>query len=156
MKKSVRIRKALPGEKPGYYNKTAKFLKKAQMGMGVTSPSNDPQRLNKIYTNVYASLKADLTPEMIYSSLIGEYALDEQTALMILKTALKKLAEEGEIDPESLGGGNSQQNQQQEQQPSETQDRESEEQYNQRMSEDAEQDELAMSDEGYYDEEKTP
>ena len=153
MKKSVRIRKALPGEQPGYYNKTAKFLKKAQMGMGVTSPSNDPQRLNKIYTNVYASLKADLTPDMIYSSLIGEYGLDEQTALMILRSALGKLAEEGAIDPESLEGGNSQQNQQQEQQPSETQDRESQEEYNQRMSEDAEQDELAMSDEGYYDEE---
>ena len=33
MKKQVRIRKALPGETPGYYNKTAKFLKKAAMGM---------------------------------------------------------------------------------------------------------------------------
>jgi hypothetical protein len=154
MKKSVRIRKALPGEKPGYYNKTAKFLKKAQMGMEVNSPSNDPQRLNAIYTNVYASLMSDITPDVIYSSLIGEYALDENTALMILRSALGKLAEEGKIDPESLEGGNSQQNQKQEEQPSETQDRESQEEYDQRMSEDAEQDELAMSDEGYYDEEE--
>lgn len=154
MKKSVRIRKALPGEKPGYYNKTAKFLKKAQMGMEVNSPSNDPQRLNAIYTNVYASLMSDITPDVIYSSLISEYALDENTALMILRSALGKLAEEGKIDPESLEGGNSQQNQKQEEQPSETQDRESQEEYDQRMSEDAEQDELAMSDEGYYDEEE--
>jgi len=154
MKKSVRIRKALPGEKPGYYNKTAKFLKKAQMGMEVNSPSNDPQRLNTIYTNVYASLMSDITPDVIYSSLIGEYALDENTALMILRSALGKLVEEGKIDPESLEGGNSQQNQKQEEQPSETQDRESQEEYDQRMSEDAEQDELAMSDEGYYDEEE--
>lgn len=154
MKKSVRIRKALPGEKPGYYNKTAKFLKKAQMGMEVNSPSNDPQRLNAIYTNVYASLMSDITPDVIYSSLISEYALDENTALMILRSALGKLVEEGKIDPESLEGGNSQQNQKQEEQPSETQDRESQEEYDQRMSEDAEQDELAMSDEGYYDEEE--
>ena len=35
MKKQVRIRKALPGETPGYYNKTAKFLEKAAMGMEV-------------------------------------------------------------------------------------------------------------------------
>jgi len=154
MKKSVRIRKALPGEQPGYYNKTAKFLKKAQMGMQVNSPSNDPQRLNAIYTNVYASLMSDITPDVIYSSLIGEYALDENTALMILRSALGKLAEEGKINPESLEGGNSQQNQKQEEQPSETQDRKSQEEYNQRMSEDAEQDELAMSDEGYYDEEE--
>jgi hypothetical protein len=154
MKKSVRIRKALPGEKPGYYNKTAKFLKKAQMGMEVNSPSNDPQRLNAIYTNVYASLMSDITPDVVYSSLISEYALDENTALMILRSALGKLAEEGKIDPESLEGGNSQQNQKQEEQPSETQDRESQEEYDQRMSEDAEQDELAMSDEGYYDEEE--
>lgn len=154
MKKSVRIRKALPGEQPGYYNKTAKFLKKAQMGMEVNSPSNDPQRLNAIYTNVYASLMSDITPDVIYSSLIGEYALDENTALMILRSALGKLAEEGKIDPESLEGGNSQQNQKQEEQPSETQDRESQEEYDQRMSEDAEQDELTMSDEGYYDEEE--
>jgi hypothetical protein len=154
MKKSVRIRKALPGEKPGYYNKTAKFLKKAQMGMEVNSPSNDPQRLNAIYTNVYASLMSDITPDVIYSSLIGEYALDENTALMILRSALGKLVEEGKINPESLEGSNSQQNQKQEEQPSETQDRESQEEYDQRMSEDAEQDELAMSDEGYYDEEE--
>jgi hypothetical protein len=154
MKKSVRIRKALPGEQPGYYNKTAKFLKKAQMGMQVDSPTMDPQRLNTIYTNVYAALKADTTPDVVYSSLISQYALDEQTALGILRSVLGKLAEEGAIDPSSLEGNNSQQKGEGQAQPSETQDRESQEQYDQRMSEDAEQDELAMSDEGYYDEEE--
>ena len=154
MKKSVRIRKALPGEQPGYYNKTAKFLKKAQMGMQVDSQTMDPQRLNTIYTNVYAALKADTTPDVVYSSLISQYALDEQTALGILRSVLGKLAEEGAIDPSSLEGNNSQQKGEGQAQPSETQDRESQEQYDQRMSEDAEQDELAMSDEGYYDEEE--
>jgi hypothetical protein len=154
MKKSVRIRKALPGEKPGYYNKTAKFLKKAQMGMQVDSSTMDPQRLNTIYTNVYAALKADTTPDVVYSSLISEYALDEQTALGLLRSVLGKLAEEGAIDPNSLEGDNSQQKGEGQAQPSETQDRESQEQYDQRMSEDAEQDQLAMSDQGYYDEEE--
>ena len=48
MKKSVIVRKPLPGEKPGYYNKTSRFLKKAQMGMEVNSESKDPQRMNQI------------------------------------------------------------------------------------------------------------
>ena len=152
MKKSVRIRKALPGEKPGYYNKTAKFLKKAQMGAEVSSPSMDPQRINTIYTNVYTALKNDATPDIVYSSLTGKYALDQQTALMIIKSAMDRLTEEGVIDPDILKSTSQTQNE--ESNPSETQDRETQEEYAARMSEDAENDELAMSDEGYYDEEE--
>lgn len=151
MKKSVRIRKALPGETPGYYNKTAKFLKKAQMGMSVGSPSMDPARLNQIYESVYSALKNDTPADMIYGSLTGEYALDQNTSLSIIKAALNKLSEEGFIDP-SLIEDQQQQGQQNQEQPDNSQAAADEEQ--QRMSEDAENEELAMSDDGYYDEEE--
>ena len=41
MKKLVTIRKARKGEKPGFLNKTAKFLKKAEMGTEVESESGE-------------------------------------------------------------------------------------------------------------------
>jgi len=41
MKKLVTIRKARKGEKPGFVNKTAKFLKKAEMGTEVQSGSGE-------------------------------------------------------------------------------------------------------------------
>ena len=68
MKKQVRIRKALPGETPGYYNKTAKFLEKAAMGMEVGAPSMDSAKLNQIYDQVYISLKNDATPDILYNN----------------------------------------------------------------------------------------
>ena len=150
MKKSVRIRKALPGETPGYYNKTAKFLNKAQMGMQVGSQSMDPARLNQIYDNVYAALKNDTPADIVYGSLTGEYALDQATSLSIIKAAANKLAEEGYMDPSLVEG--QEQNQQGQEQPNNDQAAADEEQ--QRMSEDAEMNELAMSDDGYYDEEE--
>jgi len=151
MKKSVRIRKALPGETPGYYNKTAKFLKKAQMGMQVGSPSMDPARLNQIYENVYIALKQDTPPDVVYGSLTGEYGLDPNTSLGIVKTALGKLAEEGYIDPESMG---QEQQSQEQQQPQVDNSQAVADEEQQRMSDDAEMNELAMSDEGYYNDEE--
>ena len=151
MKKSVRIRKALPGEKPGYYNKTAKFLQKAQMGMEVDSPSMDSQRMNQIYTHVYQSLKRSMVPDIVYNELITEFALDQQTSLNIIQFALKKLVDEGYIDPEITG---SNKKEEQEQDPNVEKDQQQIAETDQRASEDAEQEELAMSDEGYYDEEE--
>jgi hypothetical protein len=150
MKKTVRIRKALPGEQPGYYNKTAKFLKKAQMGMAVESVSRDPQRMNLIYQNVYGSLKQSMTPDIVYNELVTEYALDQQTSLNIIKTALNQLAQEGYVDPELMDKTQ----QQQEGDPNAAQDQQQADEDQQRASDDAEQEELAMSDEGYYDEEE--
>ena len=148
MKKSVRIRKALPGEKPGYYNKTAKFLQKAQMGMEVYSPSMDSQIMNQIYTHVYQSLKRSMVPDIVYNELITEFALDQQTSLNIIQFALKKLVDEGYIDPEITG---SNKKEEQEQDPNVEKDQQQIAETDQRASEDAEQEELAMSDEGYYD-----
>jgi hypothetical protein len=152
MKKQVRIRKALPGETPGYYNKTAKFLKKAAMGMEVSSPSMDPARINQIYEDVYISLKNDATPDLIYNQLINEYALDENTSVMLIKSALSKLAEEGYEDPDLIEGNESGQ-------PQEAQDPQQDPQQQsnedaERAASDAEQEQLAMSDQGYYDDEE--
>ena len=152
MKKQVRIRKALPGETPGYYNKTAKFLKKAAMGMEVSSPSMDPARINQIYEDVYISLKNDATPDLIYNQLINEYALDENTSVMLIKSALSKLAEEGYEDPDLVEGdesGQPQEAQDPQQDPQQQSNEDAE-----RAASDAEQEQLAMSDQGYYDDEE--
>lgn len=148
MKKSVRIRKAGPGETPGYYNNTAKFLKKAQMGMEVGSVSKDPARLNKIYENAYLSLKNSITPDLVYNELITSYALDQTTALSIIQSAITQLSEEGYFDPSAV-------QKQEEQAPNnnpQTQQQIDEEE--QRASDDAEDEELANSSEGYYDQEE--
>ena len=145
MKKQVRIRKALPGETPGYYNKTAKFLEKAAMGMEVGTPSMDPAKLNQIYDQVYISLKNDATPDMLFNQLINEYALDENTSIMLIKSAMSKLAEEGYVDPELV------KDKTQTEEPANPQQQADED--NERAASDAEQEELAISDGGLYDEE---
>jgi hypothetical protein len=145
MKKQVRIRKALPGETPGYYNKTAKFLKKAAMGMEVGAPSMDPAKLNQIYDQVYISLKNDATPDILYNQLINEYALDESTSVMLIKSAMSKLAEEGYVDPEVVKD-------KAQPEPGVDPQQQADEE-NERAASDAEQEELAISDGGLYDEE---
>ena len=145
MKKQVRIRKALPGETPGYYNKTAKFLKKAAMGMEVAAPSMDSARLNQIYDQVYISLKNDATPDILYNQLINEYGLDESTSVMLIKSAMSKLAEEGYVDPELV------EDKAETEEAVDPQIQANED--NERAASDAEQEELAISDGGLYDEE---
>ena len=145
MKKSVRIRKAGPGETPGYYNNAAKFLKKAQMGIQVGSVSKDPARLNQIYENAYLSLKNSITPDLVYNELVTSYALDQATALSIIKSAVSQLSEDGYFDP---GATQKQKEQAAANNPQGQQQVEEEEQ---RASDDAEDEELANSSEGYYD-----
>lgn len=148
MKKQVRIRKALPGETPGYYNKTAKFLKKAAMGAEVSNSRMDPARINQIYDNVYISLKNDATPDVVYNQLINEYALDENTSVMLIKSALGRLSEEGFIDPEPLQKAEQEQQQQQQDNPQQQANEDAE-----RASSDQEQEELAMSNDIYAEDE---
>lgn len=149
MKKSVRIRKATEGEKPGYYNKTSRFLTKAQMGMSVASPTMDPARLNKVFENAYYSLRNSMDPETLYDNLISSYALDQQTALSIIQSAIVKLSEEGYFDSQKIKD-----QQQQEQDPNVDQSQQNAEAAQQRASDDAEMEDLANSSEGYYDEEE--
>jgi len=149
MKKSVIVRKPLPGEKPGYYNKTSKFLKKAQMGMEVALESRDPRRMNQIYENIYTSLRQGVPKDLVYNDLITNYVLDQQNALSIIKAALDQLTKEGFIDSD-LEEGNQQTQTNQEEAPEE----EVPEEEDETSSSDAEQEELANSDQGYYDEEE--
>ena len=148
MKKSVRIRKAGPGETPGYYNKTANFLKKAEMGMEVGSVSKDPARLNKIYENAYISLKNSITPDLVYNDLITSYALDQGTALSIIKSAVTQLSNEGYFDPEAV--------KKQKPQPQEnnSQNQQQIDEDEQAASDNAEDEELVNSSDGYYDQEE--
>ena len=155
MKKSVTIRKALPGEKPGYYNKTAKFLKKAEMGLEMTS-SDDPQRMNLIFNKAYISLKQSVLPNILYNSLITEYVLDKNTALQIIQAAVQRLTKEGfyeeDLDEENkkaeeeAGQAEAQLGQDQ----AEEQQQEAAEEEERRVS-DSENEELALSDQGYYE-----
>jgi hypothetical protein len=150
MKKSVRIRKAGPGETPGYYNNTAKFLKKAQMGMEISSISKDPARLNQIYENAYISLKNSITPDLVYNDLVSSYALDQATALSIIKSAVSQLSDEGYFDPEAI----QKQEQQTQAQGDSPQNQQRLEEEEQRASDDAEDEDLANSSDGYYDDEE--
>ena len=155
MKKSVTIRKALPGEKPGYYNKTAKFLKKAEMGLEMTS-SDDPQRMNLIFNKAYISLKQSVLPNILYNSLITEYVLDKNTALQIIQAAVQRLTKEGfyeeDLDEENkkaeeeAGQAEAQLGQDQ----AEEQQQEAAEEEERRVS-DSENEELALDDQGYYE-----
>lgn len=69
MKKLVTIRKARKGEKPGFINKTAKFLKKAQPGMEVESGSGEYNE--KILTYVAEQiLELGQDPKAVYETLV--------------------------------------------------------------------------------------
>jgi|694.fasta_scaffold10972_2 hypothetical protein len=116
--KSVRIRKALPGEKPGYYNKTAKFLYgglvKANMGMQV-GPNNDPEeRLKVVLGNVYSDLVNGADENFVETKLITNYGIDPMMAkemIAIVKTQLEQSGyaepseeEQPQAQDQSLGG----------------------------------------------------
>jgi hypothetical protein len=97
----VRIRKAGPGETPGYYNKTAMFLKKAQDGMQVESdaPTSQEEMLQAYYMYAYGQLVNDVDPENVYNELIDK-GLPKQTAVRLIDSLMDRLVEEGEIDPD--------------------------------------------------------
>jgi hypothetical protein len=147
MKKQVRIRKALPGETPGYYNKTAKYLKKAAMGMEVSSSGNDENRMNQIYDNVYIALKNDDAPDLVFNNLIYQYGLDSNTANSIINAAMSRLSEEGYIDPEIVTPKEDPNEPQVDPQAQAAEEEE-------RNASDAEQEELAQSNDIYRQEEE--
>ena len=106
MKKSVRIRKAGPGEKPGYYNKTANFLNKAlpkaKMGMQMNSNNNMQERMKVIMLDTYANLRDGMEPNMVFENLVTKYGVDQEMAFKIINTVMTKLAEQGHKDPAYL------------------------------------------------------
>ena len=98
MKKSVRIRKAGPGEKAGYYNKTAKFLNKAlpkaNQGMQVQ------ERMKVIMRDAYYAIRDGADPSAIYEQLVTQYGIEQQMAYGILDAVMKRLAKEGYKNPD--------------------------------------------------------
>jgi len=104
MKKSVRIRKAGPGETPGYYNKTAKFLDKAlpkaKVGMQVGNGLQD--KLQVIMLDTYSSVRDGNDPQEVFRKLLMEYGMPQEMAYKIMQTVMQKLAQDGYADPASL------------------------------------------------------
>ena len=100
MKKSVRIRKAGPGEKPGYYNKTANFLNKAlpkaNQGLQVQ------ERLKVIMNDTYASLRDGADPNTIFETLVTKYGIEQKMAFAIINRVMTVLAQKGYKDPAYL------------------------------------------------------
>lgn len=98
MKKSVRIRKAGPGEKAGYYNKTAKFLNKAlpkaNQGMQVQ------ERMKVIMRDTYYAIRDGADPSAIYEQLVTQYGIEQQMAYGILDAVMRRLAKEGYKNPD--------------------------------------------------------
>jgi len=104
MKKSVKIRKAGPGETPGYYNKTAKFLDKAlpkaKMGMQVGNGIQD--KLQVIMLDTYSTLRDGGDPQEVFRKLLMEYGMPQEMAYKVMQTVMQKLAQDGYADPASL------------------------------------------------------
>ena len=117
MKKTVRIRKAKAGEKPGYINKTKKFLQKAQTGMSVQESGAQQQRMQQMYMAAYSSLMNDSPADVVYYNLINDYGVDGQTANIILQSAFNQLVQEGYINPEVAENQGQGQEQEEDQDP---------------------------------------
>ena len=137
MKKTVRIRKANPGETPGYINKTKKFLQKAEMGMSI---NQDPKRMQQMYNSAYMQLMNETPADIVYYKLISDYAVDAQTANMVLMSAFQQLVNEGYISPEAM------RNQQGQEENNQSQDQTTQQPSQEEMIDQQEEEQLAMSE----------
>lgn len=89
----VRIRKAGPGETPGYYNKTSQFMQKAQAG-----GTSDPQAyMKQLQGAVYGALQRDQEPEEVYKALLSQ-KIDPKLANQVVSTVYSYMVENGEIE----------------------------------------------------------
>ncbi|MCX6195522.1 MAG: hypothetical protein NTY55_02565 [Flavobacteriia bacterium] len=99
----VRIRKAGPGETAGYYNKTAMFLNKAQMGQEVQSEEPQGQSQEEMVQAYYQyaeqQLSNEVTPDKVYTDLVSN-GLPEKVAYQIITSLMDKLVDEGVINPD--------------------------------------------------------
>jgi hypothetical protein len=98
----VRIRKALPHETPGYYNKTAMFLRKAEEGMAVQpeeAQGQEQQMMETYYQYAYQQLANEQDPEDVLNELV-QSGLPQQVALQMISTLMDTLVEKGLINPD--------------------------------------------------------
>ena len=152
MKKSVRIRKALPGETPRFINKTSKFLTKAKMGMSVSAPSSD-EMIKNIVETIYTDLSYDADPDIVLSETVSKYKISEQSALMLLKIAMTRLSDEGFYDKEDIKS-DAEKTEDKEKALAIANQKNKELQKQQTESDNAELDEMNFSEEGYDAEEE--
>lgn len=146
-KKRVRIYKA-PDGKGKFINKTAKFLQKAQMGAEVQMSQED--MLSQYFGYAYDRLKRNIKPEAVYADFIKS-GVPQETAYSVLTETIKQMVNRGELDPEYA-----EEEQTQTEQPQATGEEQqiASDEEAQRAAYDQEQQELAESDEGYYDDEE--
>ena len=99
----VRIRKAGPGETAGYYNKTAMFLNKAQMGQEVQSEEPQGQSQEEMVQAYYQyaeeQLSNEVAPDKVYTDLVSN-GLPEQVAYQMITSLMDKLVDDGIINPD--------------------------------------------------------
>jgi hypothetical protein len=99
----VRIRKAGPGETPGYYNKTAMYLRKAQEGIEVDSGEDQGTAQEKMLETyqlyAYQQLANEVAPDKVYSELV-ENGLPDEIAYKIVTVLIEKLVDEGQLNPD--------------------------------------------------------
>lgn len=99
----VKIRKAGPGEKAGYYNKTAMFLKKAQEGTEVQSEEGQGQAQEEIvqayYQYAQQQLSNETPPDKVYTELVSN-GLPEKVAYQIITSLMEQLVEAGVLNPD--------------------------------------------------------
>jgi hypothetical protein len=99
----VRIRKAGPGEQAGYYNKTAMFLKKAQMGQEVQSEDTQGQSEQEMtqayYQYAEEQLSNEVAPDRVYNALVSN-GLPESVAYQMITALMDKLVDDGVINPD--------------------------------------------------------
>ena len=158
----VRIRKAGPGETAGYYNKTAMYLKKAQMGTEV-QPQQAQGQTQEDMTQAYyqyaeQQLSNEVAPDKVYTDLVSN-GLPEQVAYQMITTLMDKLVNDGVINPDYKRGQEAQEEPAQEEAPEQQMEPVAEQQEDQSMFEedqaaaDAEedyvQDRSYMQDGGY-------
>ena len=153
----VRIRKAGPGETPGYYNKTAMYLKKAQEGMQVeseeqTAPTSQEEMMQAYYMYAYGQLVNDVDPDNVYNELVDK-GLPEQVAVQMLEALMDRLVDEGEVDPDYKRNKQEQQEQeaadQEQQQPEQQEEPQVSQEEDYAMA--AEDEDMANLEEGYTD-----
>ena len=102
----VRIRKAGPGEKAGYYNKAAMFLKKAQDGAEVQSApeqqmpqDNQSAMIKAYYEYAYDQLMRDTSVDDVLGELIAK-GLPQQLAYNLVNTLVEELTARGQLNPD--------------------------------------------------------
>jgi len=99
----VRIRRAGPGETAGYYNKTAMYLKKAQMRQEVQAEEGQGQTQDEMVQAYYMyaeeQLSNDMSPDKVYTELVSN-GLPEKIAYQMITSLMDKLVDEGVVNPD--------------------------------------------------------